>query len=318
MTEYRFPLPPSAPDPVVEQLPRIFRLQSITRLPGQDGEVFNRAVLFHERASLTVEWLSNRVEAQLTAGSLVAIRWLGRPVSLGGAVRIARLVALRRAEPELDLFQTVPYNWVRERALVQRASALWQQLPAHFRHLFNAIFWDGRRLHRYLVGASSLSGHHCDLHGNFRHTLEVAEQALRLADGQALACPGVLLIAALLHDAGKADEYRLGGRGLELTTRGRLIGHRHTIIEWVAEAAASIRMPQAHYVGLLHALTSARGAPEWLGIREPCTLDAILLAIADRLSGQVELMVRHAPARAGFGGFHPHLRARPFVIEWAA
>jgi 3'-5' exoribonuclease len=54
--------------------------------------------------------------------------------------------------------------------------------------------------------------------------------------------------------------------------------------------------------------------PEWLGLREPCTLDAILLSAADRLSGQIELMARHSPAQAGFGRFHPHLRGQPYVV----
>ena len=166
------------------------------------------------------------------------------------------------------------------------------------------------------MGASSLKGHHSCVHGNLWHTLEVAEQALRMAQGQPLACPEVLLMAALLHDAGKADEYRLGYSGLELTTRGKLVGHRNTIIEWIAAAIAHARitLPESHYLGLIHALTSARGAPDWLGLREPCTLDAVLLSAADRLSGQIELMARHSPAESGFGRFHPHLRGRPYVV----
>ena len=316
MSEYRLPIPTAAPDNALAKLPSVFRVQSISRLPLDNHCVLNRAGLFHERASLMVEWPSRKVDVRLGAGCLVSIRWLGRPVSLGGAVRISRLVVLGRPEASLDLFQTIPTVWVKERTLVRRASALWQRLPAHFQHLFNAIFWDSRRLHRYLVGASSLKGHHSCVHGNLWHTLEVAEQALRMAQGQPLACPEVLLMAALLHDAGKADEYRLGYSGLELTTRGKLVGHRNTIIEWIAAAIAHARiaLPESHYLGLIHALTSARGAPDWLGLREPCTLDAVLLSAADRLSGQIELMARHSPPEAGFGRFHPHLRGRPYVV----
>lgn len=316
MTEHHLPIPSAASDNVVTKLPPVFRVQSISRLSLDDHYTLNRAVLFHERASLMVEWPSRKIDARLGAGSLVSIRWLGRPESLGGAVRISRLVVLERPEARLDLFQTIPTVWVQERALVSRASALWQRLPPHFQHLFNAIFWDALRLQRYLLGASSLKGHHSGAHGNLRHTLEVAEQALKLAEDQALACPDVLLMAALLHDAGKADEYCLGRSGLEMTTRGKLIGHRHTIIEWIAAAVANARIciPEPHYVGLIHALTSARGAPEWLGLREPCTLDAILLSAADRLSGQIELMARYSPVEAGFGRFHPHLRGRPYVV----
>ena len=41
---------------------------------------------------------------------------------------------------------------------------------------------------------------------------------------------------ALLHDAGKADEYRLGYSCLALPTRGKPVGHRNTIIAWTAAA----------------------------------------------------------------------------------
>jgi 3'-5' exoribonuclease len=316
MIDHHLPVPSPAKDNVIARLPLIFRVQSISRLPLDERYALNRASLFHEKASLMVEWASRRVDVRLGVGSLVSIRWLGRPESMSGAVRISRLVPLLRPEGSVDLFDTVPTAWVKERALVSRASSLWQRLPSYFQHLFNAIFWDARRLQRYLLGASSLKGHHNGRHGNFRHTLEVAEYALKMAKDNEHVCLEVLLMAALLHDAGKADEYCLGAGGLELTARGKLIGHRHTIIEWIAAAiaCADISIPESHYLGLIHALTSARGAPEWLGMREPCTLDAILLSAADRLSGQMELMSRHSPVQTGFGRFHPHLRGRPYRV----
>jgi hypothetical protein len=40
-----------------------------------------QAVLFHEQAGLKVEWLCRHPDNRLTAGALVSIRWLGRPVS---------------------------------------------------------------------------------------------------------------------------------------------------------------------------------------------------------------------------------------------
>ena len=174
---------------------------------------------------------------------------------------------------------------MKERTLVRRASALWQSASRCLQHLFNAIFWDSRRLHRYLVGASP-EGHHSWVHGNPWHTLEVAEQALKMAQGQPLACPEVLLMAALLHDAGKADEYRLGLPGLELTTRGKLVGHRNTIIR----VDRRRHRPRAHRspsptTGLIHALTSARGAGLARSARALHARRGPALA-ADRLSGR--------------------------------
>jgi 3'-5' exoribonuclease len=75
-------------------------------------------------------------------------------------------------------------------------------------------------------------------------------------------------------------------------------------------------VPEAHYLALLHAITAAKGAPDWLGLREPLSLDAHILSTVDRLSGQADLV--SPPRRAGQGGFgayHRHLGGRPYVVR---
>lgn len=312
------PVLSTSSDPVPDKLPPIFRVQSIERHPDVHGDILNRAVLFHEQASLSVEWLTLHADIRLTRGSLVSIRWLGRPASCDGHVRITRLVLLERPEAETNLFDLVPHGWVADRELVARASALWEGLPRGFRHLFNAMFWDGRRFQRYLMGPSSLGHHHSGLNGNLRHCVEVAERALRMAEGQELANRAILAIGGMVHDAGKADEYRFDHvrRCFSMSDRGALIGHRETLQQWIAAAMASHRviLPEAHYLGLIHALTAAKGAPAWLGLREPRSIEATILSMADRLSGEEELYARLAPAEGGFGRYHKQLRYRPFVV----
>jgi 3'-5' exoribonuclease len=310
--------PTSADDLVPSRLPTLFRLTSIERLSADRG-FLNRATIFHERAALTVSWTSREPDVNLTRGCLVGIRWAGVPTSENGAIRIARLVRLDRPMPTENLFETIPTTWVKDRDLVRRARDLCERLPLGFAHLFNAILWDGKRLQRYLTGPSSLSGHHQDRNGNFRHSVEVAEQALAVGVVHQTAFPPVLILGGLLHDAGKADEYdfdRVRQR-FSLSARGTLIGHRHTVLEWVAAARAQHRvlLPDAHYLALVHVLTAARGAPKWLGMREPKSLDATILSMADRLSGEGDLHRRFAPAQEGFGGYHAHLGGRPYVAS---
>jgi 3'-5' exoribonuclease len=318
MLEVKLPVPSPTPDPVPHLLPQVFRIATLTRRPATDGRsVRNEAVLFHAKASLRVVWVTGQIDTRLQAGHLVSIRWLGKPVSVEGAIRINRLVLLERSIPCLDLFETIPSNWVKEDALLKRASAIWQHLASPFQQLFNTIFWDSARLHRYLAGPSSLNGHHNGFNGNFRHSVETAEQCLTLAQGNPNISRSVLLTAALLHDAGKADEYKLHAnrRSFTMSDRGALVGHRHTILEWIAVAKARDRviLPESHYLALLHALTAAKGA-EWLGIREPVSLEATILSAADRLSGQADLVSRMAPDDVGFGGYHKHLKGRPYVV----
>jgi 3'-5' exoribonuclease len=307
------------PDHVIDHLPLVFRVQSIERLPFNERNLLNVAVVFHERAVLRVEWLCRHPDSRLTAGSLVSIRWLGRPTSTLGAIRIARLVKLERPEASLNPFDTVPHAWVRERDLVARAGRFWECLGRPLQHLFNAVFWDPRRFQRYLEGPSSLQGHHNGRNGNFRHALEVAERAQTLGRHHAEVHLPVLIAGSLLHDAGKAEEYKFNpvrGR-YEMTERGALLGHKHTVLEWIAAARAQHRviMPEAHYLALLHAITAAKGAPDWLGLREPLSLDAHILSTVDRLSGQADLVSRHAARDGGFGVYHRHLGGRPYVVR---
>lgn len=317
MTEHCVPVPCPSTDVVVEKLPRIFRIQAIERLPFDDKHVRNRAVLFHEKAAIRVEWLTRHPDVRLTAGSLVSIRWAGRPVSVNGSIRIARLVLMEKPEASMNLFDTIPHRWLADRALAKRGAALWEAMPRGFAHLFNAIFWDGDRFHRYIVGPSSINGHHRAPNGNLLHSIEVAERALSLAGANTAASVPVLILAGLLHDAGKADEYRLVHQRFELSDRGRLIGHRNTVIEWIAAAQARHRViiRDVDYLALVHVLTCARGAPAWLGLREPQSLDAAILSAADRISAQGELIGRNAPETTGFGRYHPHLGMRPFVVR---
>lgn len=311
-------MPPMA-DGVKGRLPDVFRLQSIVRLPADAHSVLCRAVLFHEQATLRVEWLCRNPDSRLTVGSLASIRWLGRPTSSSGAIRISRLVLLERPVASLNLFHTVPHDWVKDRALVVRAAGLWESLGRPLQHLLNAVFWNGRRFERYLAGPSSLAGHHNGRNGNFRHAVEVADRAAALAVHHRETHLPVLLASCLLHDAGKAEEYRFNGaRGcFEMTERGALVGHKHTVLEWLAAARAQHRVivPEAHYLALLHAITAAKGAPVWLGLREPRSLDAHILSMVDRLSGHAELLSRHAPPQGGFGAYHQHLGGRPYVLR---
>lgn len=302
-----------------ESLPGIFRLTRIEHKPSENGLTTCTAQIYHEKASLRVTWGCRQPDTRLYEGALVSPRWLGHSTrSEQGAVRISRLVLLEIPQKGAALFDTVPHEWVRDRALVERARALVGILPSHLTLLFNGLFWDGRRFMRFVVGPSSLNGHHNGRNGNLLHTVEVAETALKLAENRNGVCLDVLLMAALLHDAGKADEYAFNYRRgvFEISDRGALIGHKLTVLEWIAAAMAKNRilMPETHYLGLVHALTSAKGAPDWVGVRESRSLEAMLLSTADRLSGQQDLVDQLAPEHDGFGRYHPHLRGRPYLV----
>lgn len=273
-----------------ERLPNIFRLVSITRLPGQNGRgVANEAVLFHEQASLKVVWTSQQVDCRLKRGCYVALRGIDSKTLGSDCQRIKRLDRLDKTLPTVNLFDTIPHSWVRDRSWVHRAALLWEQLSRPFQHLVTAILWDGSRLERFLTGPAALHGYQPYPNGNLRHAVETAEQAKMLANGMADVCNSVLIAAAFLHDAGKADDFRLtpDREGYEFSERGRLVGYRHTILEWLAVARCKdgVIVPESQYLALVHALTATRGA-EHLGIRGPQIIEATILSVADRVMAE--------------------------------
>jgi 3'-5' exoribonuclease len=311
-------MPKPAFDPVPDHLPPVFRVESLERYPAEHRQVATRAVLFHEKARLTVEWLSHNVDVRITRGTLVSVRWLGNPTSHNGAIRISRLVLLERAEADLNLFETVPHSWVKDRALVKQAAELVDGLPRCNRHLFNAIFWDGGRFERYVTGPSSINGHHNGWNGNLRHSVEVADMALQQGRSYHQVYAPILCLGGLLHDAGKADEYRYdhARRRFVLTKRGELIGHRQTLLEWLATARAQPRVivPEPLYLALVHALMAVNGAPDWLGLRVPRRLEPVILSRADGISSTADLFERNTAGGARPGKYHPHLGVRPVSI----
>lgn len=305
---------------ILDALPSIMRIESLSRtLEG--GAVHNRATLHHRQASLCVEWITQQVDNRLHSGGLVSIRPAAKTRCQSGATRIQRLITVERPVPFVNLFDTLLPSWLKEPELAVRVANLWALLPRSLAHLVNAVLWDSNRLHRFVTGPSSLLGHHNVFNGNFRHSIEVAENAHIQAQGNRIVSGSLLVAGGLLHDVGKAAEYRYDrqSKRFRLSDRGELIGHRNTLIEWlaIARATGGVILDDGTWLGLLHMLNAVRGAPDWIGLRNPRSLEADLLSMADRMSGSEDLHQRCAPADhvTGFGRYHPHLGHRTYVTR---
>ena len=299
-------------------LPTMFRLTTIHHAQLDDKCTQCIASLHHDKAALKVKWTLNRPDLRLKSGDLVSPRWFGLTTSEGGVTKISRLVLMERPEPWENLFHTVPHGWVKNRELVSQAAELFEAMPRSYRFLFNAVFWDGQRFKRFCTVPSSMNGHHAEDNGNLRHAVEVAQMMQQYCHAHDLANEGLGILAGFFHDAGKADEYRLSPKGeWKLSDRGKLLGHKVTVIEWIAQARAkwNLLMPEDHYMALLHCLTSSPNAPDWLGIRKPAMLEATLLSNMDRLSGTKDLIRRCTASRNGWGSYHAHLNGQPYRID---
>lgn len=292
------------------KLPQVYRLLSIDREALSVKEYRMTAVIFHEEASLRVTWTVRQPDTRLRPGKLVEVRWTaGTPRSEDGAIVISRLVMLEHHRRDLDIFKTVPTSWVKDRALANRASMLWKGLIGSCQELITAVFWEGDRFERFCTGPSSCRGHHAEAGGNLRHAVETAEAALALLPQFETANASLVITLALLHDAGKCDDYVMQpGRGTKLSDWGLLVSHKPTITFWLGEVHQKLknRLSREMLQSLLHAINATK-APRQLGLRDPMTPEAMLLSLADNASGRGDLVGAAASKDGGWGIPHRHL-----------
>lgn len=304
---------PNGPYHTPEAFPKVFRLSHVEGM--RKGEMWRcRAHLYHRLLAVPVTW--NAPDLDLMDGALVRPDF---PVNLDaedGYLVLSGLAMATEPERNLSLFDTVRPERLGQPELIERARILVEQLSPGYRHLFNAVFWDQKRFARFLVQPASITNHHAERCGLLRHTVETGEGALKLCEQSESANRDVVLMGALLHDAGKADEYHPNANGKPaMTDRGRLIGHVVTTTEWVAAAFAryAVDLSDEAYRALIHVLNARKGAPEWIGIRTPVMIECDIVSEADRLSGRINLHERLAAPGGGWGKKHPH-RPAPFTL----
>jgi 3'-5' exoribonuclease len=289
--------------------PAVFRLFDYSYVTTDQGKVRMSGTLFHARVSMRVIWEGASAQTDLFGGVLVAPVLFPFAHSESGHIWVANVKKLTEVDPTVDLFATIPSAWVDDRALLSRASALVMRLPTSLRRVFNSIFWTKiTMLHRFLLVPGSVSGHHSTQHGNLRHTVAVAEMVLDLLPHFPTANGDVALLAALLHDVGKADEYVPRSGGWALTDRGRLVGHKlHGVTILQAALNAAGDLPQSVCMTLLNSLGTERFLPPTSGFRSPQTPEALLVSTADLASGRGDLHTRQSNPSGGWGQRHPHL-----------
>ena len=296
----------------------IFRVTDIVRESIGNRQFRNEANLFCNQATIRVDWLDYTLVSKIHIGQIVSPRLSAEPRSTNGCIRICRLVVYERPVATVNLFNLIPFAWVKDRDIVKCGATLMDELSDIHRLLFNAIFWNHSRFDRFCKQPSSMIGHHAEPSGNLRHTIEVVEEMRKQCITKSFINKDIGLLSALLHDAGKADEYAMNTKGgWDLSDRGRLLGHKVTVVEWIAAAVAkyNITLPEDHYLALLHIFTAIPNAPDWMGLREPAMHESFLLSICDRLSGRNDLVKRTSAQDGGFGRSHRHLKAPVFRIR---
>ena len=151
-----------------EQLPLIFRITNIQSTIIEDGTYKTTAQIYHAKAILDVQWSSAFMDTRLSIGQLVSVRWKGKLTTNTGHIIISRLVPIVSAQSHINLLDTIPNEWCKDRSLVSRAAKVTELFSAHYRNVFNSIFGDSKRLYSLVTNSS------------FSNTIENCEQVMKL------------------------------------------------------------------------------------------------------------------------------------------
>lgn len=131
--------------------PKIYRLLAIYRTPHLEGGQRVTAKLYFQNATQNVEWWCQQTDAELTVDSLVTVEGKLFEISPGRVMILGQLITASTPNPDVNLFDTIPMNWQVDDMVRDQAAKLWNTLPPSHRRIFNQIFWDKARFHRYVT-----------------------------------------------------------------------------------------------------------------------------------------------------------------------
>lgn len=269
-----------------EFLPDVVRVLEAAHDIDEKGRVRHIATVYGNSFEATLSWTNGCYDERITKGALARVYW---PKCLGevdGLYPVIRLVPIDKVDHRINLFDTVPPSWSRQRSLLNRAKDLWNQLPETRKDLFNELFWDVNRFHRYICIPASIDNHHSGWGGNLHHAVDMAEHAERIALDIEGVSGDLLILAGLLHNAPwvgaytwKDGQWRVGGPTVLRTAEQAFQAALDAIL------TRQPRLLTHHERQSLWQMLRGSEKQHWEARRKPMvSLENEILQMADRLS----------------------------------
>ncbi len=237
----------------------------------------------------------------------------------GPQVVISDLRKLDPAKVNRAFFQAVSER-SREEMMGELKQVIEKEIKdQHLQALMGAFFEDGEFARRFSLAPAARTIHHNYVSGLLEHTLEVIYFCRSLADVYKEAIRLELLLAgAILHDAGKIEEYRQDSLSFEFTDRGKLVGHISIGKEMLDKQLEKLPdFPAALKLELEHMILTHHGMREWGSPEIPKTIHAYALFHADMLSARLNQFItvknRHSSESGDWTEFDRFLERSIYV-----
>ena len=228
---------------------------------------------------------------QFERGDLVAVR--GRVERFRDALQVDLKTIRRAAEEAPDPAEFLPVAYRDMEELDGFLEHLGREVyDPDLRALLDLFMEDESFRADFRRAPCTRSGHHAYLGGLLEHTVAVATLAFETCVLHRRLNSDLLLAAALLHDAGKIEEFELGAE-IALSEAGALVGHVALGQQLVSEWAGRLEgFPDAKLHAISHCMLAHHG-PDALPGRQFRSPEALALYRLNALDAGVKGALEH-------------------------
>jgi 3'-5' exoribonuclease len=190
---------------------------------------------------------------------------------------------LDKIMPEDDISYLLPQGNFNLTAYKEKLNSLIGQVKTPSVHQLLEKIFTGSFYEAFCRNPAGMKLHHAYAGGLLQHSVDVAELALAMAYTIGKVDKDLIIAGALLHDIGKVREIS-ASIGFPYTTEGRLLGHIAMSAMMVKQAAAEMKLTDAHIQLLEHIILSHHGEQEKGSPVACATKESFIVHYADELN----------------------------------
>ncbi|MFO7769114.1 MAG: HD domain-containing protein [bacterium] len=269
-----------------QQVRGVFAVGQVATRPTRTGNAFLSLVLRDRTGTMdAVGWEHAHLAPRLEVGRVVQASGLVDEYQGSPQIKLTELVPLEEPVDPSYFLAEGPED---RDALAARLAKVREGISApHLQRLLEVLFEEEGFLDAYLRFPAAKLRHHAYVGGLAEHSINMAEHARYCAAYYPELDGDLLVTAALLHDIGKLEEFRMD-TVIDYTDAGRLEGHIVMGDRLVRRAADAIpEFPPEQRMLLSHLILSHQGRLEHATPVTPKSLEGLVLYILDMLDSRV-------------------------------
>jgi len=269
-----------------QQVRGVFAVGQVATRPTRTGNAFLSLVLRDRTGTMdAVGWEHAHLAPRLEVGSIVQVSGLVDEYQGNPQIKLTELVPL---EEPVDPTFFLPEGPEDREQLAERLARIREGIATpHLQQLLDLLFEQEGLLDAYLRFPAAKHRHQAYVGGLAEHSLNMAEHARYCAGFYPELDGDLLVTAALLHDIGKLEEFRMD-TVIDYTDAGRLEGHIVLGDRLVRRVAESIPdFPAEQCMLLSHLILSHQGRLEHASPVTPKSLEGLVLYVLDMLDSRV-------------------------------